>query len=95
MELSVLCVSKFNGLGHRGDPLFYFRGGVGHAGRSPRAFHCNLCLRGGCKWKLCEVGVASALFIGAPTTTTLLFQTPLHAPSWVMLVEVLRHRSRV
>ena len=50
---------------------------------------------GGCKWKLCEVGVASALFIGAPMTTTLSFQTPLHAPSWVMLVEVLRRRSQV
>ena len=50
---------------------------------------------GGCKWKLCEVGVALALFIGAPTTTTLSFQTPLHAPSWVMLVEVLQCRSRV
>jgi len=30
-----------------------------------------------------------------PTTTTLLIQTPLHAPSWVMLVEVLQHCSRV
>ena len=50
---------------------------------------------GGCKWKLCEVGVASALFIEAPTTTTLSFQTSLHAPSWVMLVEVLRCRSQV
>jgi hypothetical protein len=30
-----------------------------------------------------------------PMTTTLSFQTPLHAPSWVMLVEVLRCRSRV
>jgi hypothetical protein len=28
---------------------------------------------GGCKWKLCKVGVASALFIGAPTTTILSF----------------------
>jgi hypothetical protein len=80
--------------GHRGDPLFHFRGGVGHAVRSPRAFCCSPCLRG-CKWKLCEVGVASALFIGAPTTTTLSFQTPLHVPSWVMLVEVLWYHSRV
>jgi len=49
----------------------------------------TLAYTGGCKWKLCEVGVASALFIGARTTTTLSFQTPLLAPSWVMLVEVL------
>jgi hypothetical protein len=28
---------------------------------------------GGYKWKPCEVGVASALFIGAPMTTTLSF----------------------
>ena len=30
-----------------------------------------------------------------PMTTTLSFETPLHAPSWVMLVEVLRRRSRL
>jgi len=65
MELPVPCVSKFDGLGHQGDPLFYFCGGVGHMGRSPCAFRCNPCLHGGSKCKLCEVGVALALFIGA------------------------------
>ena len=44
---------------------------------------------GGCKWKLCEVSVTSTLFIRSPRTKSLSFQTPLHAPSWVMLVEIL------
>ena len=30
-----------------------------------------------------------------PTTTTLSFQSPLHTPSWVILVEVLQSCSRV
>jgi hypothetical protein len=55
----------------------------------------TLAHMGGCKWKLSEVGVRRLSSLEQPMTTTLSFQTPCHAPSWVRLVEVMRRCNRV